>query len=446
MLIRPVALLVLIVAAGAALQPPEVVPATSGVGAQDGQWGDWEVLFARDGPAPPAAAKAASLSRPKTSEITVTYRDFPEGAQKAFEHAASILETQVTSDTEVLVAASWVDLGSEYILGRVSARWNVKDPVEDPDLPRADVMYPSALASAFRHRRLDDEPDIEIELNSESDWYTGVDGSPGLDEVDLVTVALHEMIQGYGFHTSLNPFVAAPRPTIFDLFVAGPDRTPIYTRSLEQIWDDVTSEDVVFTGPAARVAAGGTAPHLYAPRFWEQGSSITHLGEYYLDADPDALMAPALGPGWAFHDPGPITLAILNDLGWTVSGLGTATRLTILQQEPKFATLGRPLPIPVQVVAQDPIGVSAAPAGTPPVTIEAWGRFGATAAWSCPTGFTQPMVGGRALFNGCTAGGDWELMFLVVTSPGLASGMIHVFTLVDDTHATVAPGLRRSSR
>jgi hypothetical protein len=204
---------------------------------------------------------------------------------------------------------------------------------------------------------------------------------------------------------------------------------------------DVTSGDVKFGGPAARVAAGGVDPQLYSPPQWDPGSSISHLSEYYADADTDAMLSAFAFAGWAFHDPGPITLAVLKDIGWTISGLGTPVQVTFTNQERRIVAADSPLPIPVEVVAQDPIGVRVNPVGPAEVTLEAWGRFAPSAQWSCPGGFSRPLTGGVAVFDGCIASGPWEAMFLRATSPDLAYGLMHVFRVVEDAHITFVPGL-----
>jgi len=61
---------------------------------------------------------------------------------------------------------------------------------------------------------------------------------------------------------------------------------------------------------------------LYAPAAFQDGSSYSHLDEgTYLRGNPNALMTPALSSGEAVHDPGPIALGMLSDMGWAVPGM-----------------------------------------------------------------------------------------------------------------------------
>jgi hypothetical protein len=417
-------------------------PSRSDADIGNGAWSKWLVFTGSDdAPTAPMVA-AAAPNRPKTSEVTVTYAGFPEPPRLALEHAAAILEQLVTSDFEVYVSASWVPLGSGP-LATVRTRFYSRDSADNARLPHANALYPAALAGMFRGERIDGLPDIEIEVNSEYSWYTGTDGRPPADRWDLVTVALHEMLQAYGIWSETNPFADDPA-TIYDTFVHGPGDSPVYQHDATTRYIELTGGQLTFAGPAARVAAGGEAPRLYSPAQFDPASSASHLHEYYADADPDAILAPYLFPGWAFHEPGPITLAMLKDIGWAISGLGTATRLTIRSHEPSLVQLDEPFPVAVEVVTQDPVGVAVASAGNLIVELEAVGWWTGNASWTCLGGIHQALSGGRAVFSGCEAAGPWISAYLEATSPGLASGMHHVFLLVDDLYRSYVPGLGQS--
>jgi hypothetical protein len=56
---------------------------------------------------------------------------------------------------------------------------------------------------------------------------------------------------------------------------------------------------------------------LYAPSDWKEISSIVHLDENkYPRGNVNSLMTPSLLEGEAIHNPGPVTLGILKDMGW----------------------------------------------------------------------------------------------------------------------------------
>jgi hypothetical protein len=74
---------------------------------------------------------------------------------------------------------------------------------------------------------------------------------------------------------------------------------------------DRLTRDANFGGPNARAANGGTAAKLYTPPSWGD-SSLSHLDRDTFQDTENALMAPS---GAGSH-PGPVGLAILQDMGW----------------------------------------------------------------------------------------------------------------------------------
>ncbi|MBD3854316.1 MAG: hypothetical protein IFJ96_05990, partial [Acidobacteria bacterium] len=64
----------------------------------------------------------------------------------------------------------------------------------------------------------------------------------------------------------------------------------------------------------------GEPVHLFAPLEWQPNSSYHNLDEEdYPAGDPNSLMTPYLSPSEAIHDPGPIALCMLDDIGWTTA-------------------------------------------------------------------------------------------------------------------------------
>jgi uncharacterized repeat protein (TIGR01451 family) len=93
----------------------------------------------------------------------------------------------------------------------------------------------------------------------------------------------------------------------------------------------LTSNALFFDGPNARTANGGQRVPLYAPSTWRQGSSYSHLAESYNNTI-NALMTYSLANSEAEHDPGPVTLGIFQDMGWSITALPPATDLSIRKQ------------------------------------------------------------------------------------------------------------------
>jgi hypothetical protein len=82
-----------------------------------------------------------------------------------------------------------------------------------PGAPLTNTWYPIALANALAGSDLNGStPEIQAVFNSDvdnssvlgsTDWYYGLDGNPGND-IDLLTVFLHELAHGLGFSSLVN--------------------------------------------------------------------------------------------------------------------------------------------------------------------------------------------------------------------------------------------------
>ena len=72
---------------------------------------------------------------------------------------------------------------------------------------------------------------------------------------------------------------------------------------------------LVWSGPLGVAANNGNKILLYTPARYEAGSSISHLDESTYSSSPtDAVMTPNLDVGEVFHSPGPILIAMLEDM------------------------------------------------------------------------------------------------------------------------------------
>ena len=171
--------------------------------------------------------------------------------------------------------------------------------------------------------------------SSESDWYFGTDANPGFSQFDFVSVVLHELGHGLGFigtfgvdgmdgSVGLN-FGSDPVPAIYDNFVENSSGTSLidtgaFANPSTELGMALTSGDLVFDGPLARTGNGGSAPDLYAPNPFEDGSSIGHLDEAtYPAGNANALMTPSIFNSEANHAPGPVMLGVFQDMGWQLA-------------------------------------------------------------------------------------------------------------------------------
>ncbi len=433
----------------------EPAPASAAPGES---WSPASVLLDQ-GPSPRFAAAGVEGSnpvaagtivpRPRTATITVTYHDFPGDAEAAFEHAARILEGLVTSPAEIKVDASWVDVTGTW-LALTAFRQAYKDDELDSNLPLANVLYPSALANAYRGYRVDSVPDIRISVDSRGAWYTGIDGAVPPDRYDLVTVALHELITGLGFGTGMDIVsgVAKARsstgfPSAFDHFVVTGDGQRVAALLASKpgsLAGYLTSGNLRFDGVTAKAAAGGSAPRLFAPSTWETGSSVGHLSPEVYDAPtPNCLMLPGLYRGWAIHDPGAVGLAILKDLGWTISGLVAPARLSVNRLA--YATRdGRDLPVQPVVTVQDPVGAPVPSDSATMVTLRMFGTDDVLAA-GCSGTAARALVAGAAAYSGCHFHGA-GFGYVRATAENLIDGASNLFVVTGED-PTILPVMSR---
>jgi hypothetical protein len=114
-------------------------------------------------------------------------------------------------------------------------------------------------------------------------------------------------------------------PYAYDRFTENNSGTKLITlgNPSAALGSALTSDNIYFNGTNANAANGGSRPKLYAPASWKGGSSYSHLDEIF-NGTPNALMTWSLNPAETNYSPGPVTMGILQDMGWT-TGVPPAT-------------------------------------------------------------------------------------------------------------------------
>jgi len=111
-------------------------------------------------------------------------------------------------------------------------------------------------------------------------------------------------------------------PSIFDAKleeINGELLTSFENPSVE-LGNQFTGNQIYFGGENAVLMNNGIKPKMYAPSTFSLGSSLLHLNESsYPAGNINELMTPFAGPSNAIHDPGPIVMGILKDIGWNVN-------------------------------------------------------------------------------------------------------------------------------
>lgn len=266
-----------------------------------------------------------------TDLLGETCATFPDEARAAFNAAAAIWGSLLNSSVPITINACWANLGSSSILG-----YSGGGPIHRnfSNAPLANTWYGGALANALAGSDLNSSAfDMHITYNSSFTWYYGTDGLTPAGQVDLMSVVLHEIAHGLNFSGSMRysggsgswGYSYTPtNPNIYDTFMrdgtANPGNllidTAIYSNPSTALGSALRSDNIWFHGSNAMAANGGQRVKMYAPTTWASGSSYSHLDYATFAGTANRLMVYAISPGVSTHDPGPVTLGILKDMGW----------------------------------------------------------------------------------------------------------------------------------
>ena len=136
------------------------------------------------------------------STIQVNYTGFTSAQQQAFQAAVNIWSQTVSSTVPIVIDATWAQLAPTILGSSGANNYYVDVPNGVPGR-----IYAVALANKLAGHDLDPgEADMHITFNTDyaSTFYYGVDGQPPSNQVDFVTVILHEICHGLGFPGSFS--------------------------------------------------------------------------------------------------------------------------------------------------------------------------------------------------------------------------------------------------
>lgn len=261
--------------------------------------------------------------------ISVTYDNMDVTAQKAFAKATDIWSNCLATDIELKIKVTGIERGpTGFALPR---------GVRNLDhLPLKDTWYPTALASALKGERDSELDDMNIFMSKRTNWFYG-DGTISPEQTDYINVAVHEIAHGLGISSgSFIPWqgekigsIGMPNEYInfFQLSFDLPelDGTPlVYDRMIKTVDGKAITS---FENPSKELATALTTDGIYF-----SGKVTTDLNGAAVKVTPgnishipiqESQLTPIMlsnsGIGESIHQPDPILLAMLTDLGWEIS-------------------------------------------------------------------------------------------------------------------------------
>ncbi|MFI5203417.1 MAG: T9SS type A sorting domain-containing protein [Flavobacteriales bacterium] len=292
---------------------------------------------------------------------TVTYTNYPAQAQVAFDYACELWSYLLYSPIQIKINTYYYTypggpLGITFSNGRRDFTGAIMDSTN----------YPTSLGNFLSGTELNPgEYDMDIYVNGAYSWYYGTDGNTPAGQYDFATVIMHEIGHALGFTSLLkktgasgsmgmllqsdfapvNPSFPWPDqdslPGIYDRFIENTAGAKLdtFANPSNALGAQLTSNQLYFNGPLAVAANAGIRPRLHAPGVFELGTCILHLNEStYPNGNPEELMTPYVTTGYDHHLPGPVTLAMLQDMGWTLH--------TGISGNEKDKTIFRVYPVP----------------------------------------------------------------------------------------------------
>lgn len=275
------------------------------------------------------------------ASFEMTYTGFTTEAETAFEFATGIWSNFLISDVPIKITAHLQPL----LPGQLGITFP-NGALNFAGAPENNVWYASCLANAITGTDLSPgEADMDIFINSLASWYFGTDGNPGAAQYDFVSTVLHEICHGLGFLSLGNkegatgsfgiipasafaPLVTSfpwpeldTLPSVFDTYLenaAGSGLTNLENPS-DALGTAFITNLVYFNSPIVLEDNAGERGRIYAPGTFTLGSSLSHWEETaYPVGDPNELMTPFAAPATSNYMPGPLTLAVLDEIGWEI--------------------------------------------------------------------------------------------------------------------------------
>ena len=198
--------------------------------------------------------------------------------------------------------------------------------------PENNTWYCSAVGNQLTGiNNTPNQKDIRIEMNSNTNFYYGVNGKTPNNRYDYLTIMLHEVSHGLGFfaicgqngvysYTTPNGGQGTTDwPGAYDrqLF-EGLNGKCLVECNVSERKALVLSDNLYLGAPGSHVlqANGGERIKVFCPTVWSSGSSISHWDH---SVDFPTFMKPSIGSGAAnaLHTFNDRKIGLMFDIGWT---------------------------------------------------------------------------------------------------------------------------------
>ena len=273
-----------------------------------------------------------SITCTNVSSFVPSYEaDMPAAAQTAFDYALDLLEDIFIAEIPITLDVVWEDVPGNVIGFAGAGAWRANLSFH----PEPNKWYPEALTNEYKGSQHNSSADIDVTLDSSANWYFGTDGNPPWNQIDLVTVIIHEVSHGLGFTGTANSNGTASGttlgwlnwPNIYDPYVE--DGNGVQTLSLPNnsttLLNALTSDDLYFSGIYTNGSNGGTPPKIKSDSPYVQGSSYSHLSAEYADETMRSFVV----TGDAIHTLDTLGISMMRDMGWSVCNDNCPNEMTV---------------------------------------------------------------------------------------------------------------------
>lgn len=278
--------------------------------------------------------KKSNNAKTNATKFEVTYQGFPADAEAAFQQAVDIWSSLIETEVPIRILATWQVIQDQSgsttsVLGGANPGTYIRD---FDGAQRALTWYPVALAEKMAKKEFNatTSADIFAQFNSAyPGWYFGTDGVPQPGKTDFVTVVLHEIGHGLGItkgydvvdNNGVISSFFSPLHVIYDHFLENNTEANLVKTIVPPstaLKAQLTSGALFFRSPQLEKIQGGADNRawVFAPDPFQGGSSIAHLDETNYNGSVNALMTPQIGTAEVHHNPGPVILKMMADMGW----------------------------------------------------------------------------------------------------------------------------------